>query len=195
MLIPLFGSIARIKVLALFMLNPASEFYLREISQRTGLPVRAVERTTKALLEIGLLRRESRGNNVYFSVNRKFPILPELKAIFLKTVGLGDRLREALSEQEDIEVAFIYGSVARDEEDLESDIDLFVVGEATLHSLTPVLSQMEDELGREINATVFSEEELSERVKRNDHFVKSVLAAPKIFLLGDEEALQSVVRV
>lgn len=193
MLRVLFGSEARVKVLALFMLNPASEYYLREISQRTGLPVRAVERTAKALLEIGLLCREPRGNNVYFSVNRKFPILPELKAIFLKTVGLGDRLRGALSEQTDIKVAFIYGSVAKNEEDLESDIDLFVVGTVAPHTLTPILSQLEGELGREINATVFNEKELGERVRQNDHFVSSVLAEPKIFVIGEEEVLQSVV--
>lgn len=193
MLRVLLGSEARVKVLALFMLNPASEYYLREISQRTGLPVRAVERTTKSLLEIGLLCREPRGNNVYFSVNRKFPILPELKAIFLKTVGLGDRLRRALSEQTDIKVAFIYGSVAKNEEDLESDIDLFVVGTVAPHTLTPILSQLEREVGREINATVFDEEELGERVRRNDHFVRSVIAEPKIFVIGEEGVLQSVV--
>ena len=172
MLRVLFGSEARVKVLALFMLNPASEYYLREISQRTGLPVRAVERTAKALLEIGLLCREPRGNNVYFSVNRKFPILPE---------------------QTDIKVAFIYGSVAKNEEDLESDIDLFVVGTVAPHTLTPILSQLEGELGREINATVFNEKELGERVRQNDHFVSSVLAEPKIFVIGEEEVLQSVV--
>jgi len=141
MLKVLFGSEARVKILALFMVNPAVDFYLREIAKRTGLPVRAVERTVKGLVDIGLLQREHRGNSVYFSVNREFPILPELKAIILKTVGLGGRLREVLSEEEGVKAAFIYGSYAKNQEDLESDVDLFVVGSISPRALTPSLAR------------------------------------------------------
>jgi len=193
MLKVLFGSEARVKILALFMVNPAVDFYLREISQRTGLPVRAVERTVKSLVYIGLLRREHRGNSVYFSVNREFPILPELKAIILKTVGLGDRLREAFSEMGQVETAFVYGSYASNEQNLESDVDIFVIGSVLSRKLTPILSQLEKELGREINTVVFTSKELRQRLSDNDHFVHSVLSSPKVFLVGNEEALRSLV--
>lgn len=102
----LFGSEARVKVLSLLMLHPASELYLREIAQRTGLPVRAVKRVVRSLTEIGPLHREQRGNSVYFSVNRGFPIFLELKALFLKTVGLGDRLREFFAHAGSVNAAF-----------------------------------------------------------------------------------------
>ena len=191
MLKVLFGSEARVKILALFMLNPSVDFYLREIAKRTGLPVRAVERTVKGLVDIGLLRREHRGNSVYFSVNREFPILSELKAIILKTIGLGDRLREVFSEEEEIKASFIYGSYAKNQEDLESDIDLFVAGSISPRVLTPNLSLLEGELGRPVNATVFTQEELRERIKNKDPFIASVFAGPKVFLVGNEEVLRS----
>lgn len=193
MLKTLFGSEARVRILTLFMLNSASDFYLREISQRTGLPVRAVERTVKSLFEIGLLQRERRGNSVYFCVNRNFTILPELQAIVLKTVGLGDRLREAFSEMGQVETAFVYGSYASNEQDPESDVDIFVVGSVLSRRLTPILSQLEKELGREINTVVFTSKELRQRLSDNDHFVSSVLSSPKVFLVGNEEALRSLV--
>ena len=193
MLKTLFGSEARVRILTLFMLNSASDFYLREISQRTGLPVRAVERTVKSLFEIGLLQRERRGNSVYFRVNRNFTILPELQAIVLKTVGLGDRLREAFSEMEQVETAFVYGSYASNEQDPESDVDIFVIGSILSRRLTPILSQLEKELGREINTVVFTSKELRQRLSDNDHFVHSVLSGPKVLLVGNEEALRSLV--
>ena len=193
MLKVLFGSEARVKILALFMLNPAVDFYLREIAKRTELPVRAVERTVKGLVDIGLLRREQRGNSVYFSVNREFPILSELKAIILKTIGLGDRLREVFSEEEGIKAAFIYGSYAKNQEDLESDIDLFVAGSVSPRMLTPNLALLEGELGRPLNATVFTQEELRQRIKNKDPFIASVFAGPKVFLVGNEEVLRSLV--
>ena len=194
MLKVLFGSEARVKILALFMVNPAVDFYLREIAKKTGLPVRAVERTVKKLVDIGLLRRDHRGNSVYFSVNREFPILPELKAIILKTVGLGDRLREALSEEQGVEAVFIYGSYAKDQEDLESDVDLFVVGSVSPRALTPSLSRLEANLARPLNATVFTHQEIRRRLKGKDPFIASVFAGPKVFLVGCEEVLRSLVQ-
>jgi len=192
MLKALFGSEARVKVLALFMMNSAGDFYLREIAKRSGLPVRAVERTVKGLVDIGLLQREQRGNSVYFSVNREFPILPELKAIVLKTVGLGDRLREVLSEEEGIKTAFVYGSYAKNQEDLESDVDLFVVGPVSPRALTPSLARLEEELGRPLNATVFTPQELRQRMRTKDQFIASVFAGPKVFLVGNEEVFRSL---
>ena len=89
MLAKLFGSEARVKVLSLFMLNAGSEYYLREIAQKTGLAVRSVQRAVGSLVEIQILYREKRGNSVYFHLNERNPIVEDLKAIFLKTAGLG----------------------------------------------------------------------------------------------------------
>ena len=192
MLKRLFGSEARVRILSLFMLHPASEFYLREIARRLDLPPHAVTQETKRLTEIGLLIREPRGNNVYFRVNRDFPIFPELKAIILRTVGIGDRLREALTQEGDIDAAFIYGSYAKGGESLESDVDIFIVGDIPPRRLTPILSQLEEEIGRELNATIFTREEISRRMNNGDHFVSSVMAGQKIFLIGNEEVLESI---
>lgn len=190
MLAKLFGSKARVKVLALFMLNPASEFYLREVARRTGLQVRAAERTVQALTEIGLLRRQRRGNSVYYSVEPDFPFTQELKSIFLKTVGLGDRLRQAIAEKGGADIAFVFGSYAKNQENLASDVDVFIIGGISSRELAPVLNELEEELGREINATVFSPDELRTRIDNQDHFVRSVLRGPKLFLIGDEDVLE-----
>ncbi len=190
MLVTLFGSKARVKVLALFMLNPASEFYLREIARRTDLPVRAAERTVQALTKIGLLRRQKRGNSVYYSVEPSFPVIQELKSIFLKTVGLGYRLRRAIAEKGGADIAFVFGSYAKNQENLASDVDVFIVGDVSSRELAPVLNELEEELGREINATVFTAGELRTRIDNQDHFVRSVLRGPKLFLIGDEDALE-----
>ena len=192
MLKQLFGSEARVRILSLFMLNPASEFYLREIARRLDLPPHAVTQETKRLTEIGLLKRERRGNNVYFYVNRDFPIFHELKAIILRTVGIGDRLREALAKQGNIDVAFIYGSYAKNTESLESDVDVFIIGDVPPRGLTSILAQIEEEIGRELNATVFTREEINRRMNNGDHFVSSVMSDRKIFLIGNEEVLRSI---
>jgi len=181
-----------VRILSLFMLNPASEFYLREISRRLNLPPYAVTQETKRLTEIDLLRRERRGNNVFFRVNRHFSIFPELKAIILRTVGIGDRLRGELTKLGNVEVAFIYGSYAKGTENLDSDVDVFIIGDLSQRQLNPVLSQLEEEMGRELNATLFAREEVRQRMNSGDHFVSSVMADRKIFLIANEEVLRSI---
>ncbi len=194
MLAKLFGSEARVKVLSLFMLNVGSEYYLREIAQKTGLAVRSVQRAVGSLVEIQILERNKRGNSVFFYLNERNPILEDLKAIFLKTVGLGDLLRDGLSQQQDIQVAFIYGSVAKGEETVESDIDLALIGSISPKHLSAVLSELEDGVGREINATVFTSEEWGTRLESGDHFVTTLLREPKIMLIGHDIELKQVGR-
>jgi len=192
MLAKLFGSEARVRVLSLFMLNASSEYYLREIAQKTGLAVRSVQRAVENLVEIRILRREARGNAVYFSLNDENPILKDLKAIFLKTIGLGDLLRDMLSQQQNIEVAFIYGSVAKGEESAGSDIDLALIGSISPTDLSAVLRELEDNVGREINATVFTAKEWGERATSGDHFVTTLLREPKVMLIGHNVELKQL---
>ena len=190
MLNKLFGSEARVKVLSLFMMNVGSDYYLREIAQKTGLAVRSVQRAVALLVDIQILDRESRGNLVYFHLNELHPIVNDLKAIFMKTVGLGDLLRDALSQMPKIEVAFIHGSVAKGAETAESDIDLALIGSISSRDVATALSELEKRVGREINATVFTLKEWRDRLDSGDHFVATLLREPKIMLIGHEAELK-----
>jgi uncharacterized protein len=184
MLTKLFGSEARVKVLSLFLLNPGNEYYLRQIAQRAGLAVRSVQRAAKDLTDIGILCRERRGNSVYFRLNVENPIVPDLKSLFIKTVGLGDVLVQALAEAPQIEVAFVYGSVAKGEETPASDIDLAMIGAIPAQKLAQILDDLERITGREVNATVFTQVEWGSRIASGEHFATTLLREPKIVLAG-----------
>lgn len=187
----LFSSQARVSIMNLFLMNAGDRYYLRQVASLTGQPVRAVERELRKLEAIGLVTHTVEGNRKYYRVNEDCPIFPELKAIFLKTVSLGDALREYLVEEEGgVQVAFIYGSYAKGDESTTSDIDLFVIGSATLKELSGVLAQAQRELSREINPVIMSVEELQAKVKANNHFMLSILDEPKVFLVGDEGDLE-----
>ncbi len=189
----LFGSEARVRVLSLMLTHPDSEFYLREISRMIGLPPHAVRQEMSRLRELGLVGADRRGNRLYYRANPACPIFPELKALLLKTVALGDAVRKALEEIGGIDVAFIYGSVAANTESLESDVDLLLVGNVALSALTPTLTRVEAELRRDVNVTILSAAELRDRAARQEPFIANVLAGPKIYLLGTPEDLRRLV--
>jgi len=84
----LFSSVARVQVLQLFLSQPDSQFYQREIERETGQPIRAVQREVKRLEEIGLLTRSTEGNRVFYRLNPEFPLLAELTALFQLATGI-----------------------------------------------------------------------------------------------------------
>jgi DNA-binding transcriptional ArsR family regulator len=92
----LFSSTARVEVLNLFLQDPGSQFYQREIERETGQPIRAVQREVERLESIGLLLRSEEGNRVYYRLDPEFPLLEELKALFQKAAGTE---QEARAEQ------------------------------------------------------------------------------------------------
>lgn len=194
MLTELFSSQARVAILNLFLANPENRFYLREIASLTGQAVRAVQRELPRLEAIGLLEHSLDGNRKYYQVNKDCPIFPELKSVFLKTVGLGDALRGYLDQAKGaIQVAFIYGSYARGEESTTSDIDLFVTGSIRAKELSRSLAPAQSELRRQINPVVMGRQEFQEKVAAKNHFVISLLEEPKIFLVGNQDELDRLV--
>ncbi len=171
----------------LFLTNPDAEFYVREIARRTGEPLNAVRRELGYLEKAGLVRSRHAGNLRYYSVVKEFPFYQELKRIIYATIGLGDHLTEKLRESNRIELAFIYGSIARDDETAKSDVDLFVVGEIDEDELHNLVYEAQKDVGREINYTLMSRAEFERRLKSGESFVKRVMDERKLVLKGNHD--------
>jgi len=184
-------------VLALLLGRPDERFYLREIVRAVGGGLGAVQRELKRLVEAGLVEREARGHQVYFSANRDASIFLELQAIIEKTAGAVDVLRTSLASlisQGRVELAFVYGSVASGKKTAKSDVDLLVVGDVSFEQIVPVLRAAEARLGREVNPTVYPVKEFRDKVKRGTPFLKRILAGPKLFVAGDDRVLGRLAR-
>jgi predicted nucleotidyltransferase len=193
MLEALFSSSARIRLLRILLLEPGGRFYLRELAKKAGVQVRSVQVELRKLTAAGILVNEVSGRQTYYRINEDCPIVPDLRAIFVKTAGVADVLRSALAGLSDrIDVAFIYGSFAAGSERADSDIDLMIIGSATLREAVPALGSTERELRREVNPSVFSREEFRERALAEEHFVSTVLAEAKVFVIGDEHELAGI---
>lgn len=179
----LITSKTRVKIMTLFFANPQREFYLRDISRRLKENINSVRRELTKLDDAGVLKSRREGNLKYYSVNRENPIYNELKLIFLKTEGLGDEIKKELKNIGKIEKAFIYGSFARGEEKLTSDIDLMVIGKVDQSKLSTLIRKLEDKLSREINYSVFSLKEFESRKKKKDPFITNVMKERRIDLI------------
>ncbi|HWW08571.1 nucleotidyltransferase domain-containing protein [Collimonas sp.] len=160
--------------------------HLRALMSHTGLGSASAQRELGKLTEAGLLTRQELGKVILYKPNTNSPIYPELSAIIRKTEGVEQVLKEMLLPFESrIESAFIYGSVAKNEDTAFSDIDLFVladeIGSADLY---PKLVEAEEKLGRKIGLTVYRPMEYRRKLEGRNHFLVSVMDGPKIQLIG-----------
>ena len=147
----LFGR-TRGAILALLYGRADQLFYTRQIARDVDASVGAVQRELENLSKVGLIIRSSVGSQVFYQANRHAPIFREMQALVNKTIGIFSVLRSALHPlAKRVLVAFVYGSVAREEETAQSDVDLMVVGKATLDEILSRLSTVEKNIGRPIN--------------------------------------------
>src|SRR5580698_8448852 len=104
-------------VLALLFGQPDSDFYTNEIIRLTQSGTGAVQRELAKLSNAGLIIIKPFGNQKRYQANRDSPLFAELRSIILKTFGLADILKEALKSQlKNIDFAFVYGSIAKQED-------------------------------------------------------------------------------
>jgi predicted nucleotidyltransferase len=186
----LFGK-GRRNVLAALFANPAREMYLREIIEAVGTGAGQVQRELENLYRARLVLRERKGKQLYYRPDPRAPIFEELKSIVLKTFGVAEALREALAPHaRQVDAAFIYGSVASEQDTAASDIDLLVVSDRVAPSdLSEGLASVENRLKRKVSLLAYGRKEFRQRVRERHHFVTKVLERPRIMLIGDDDAV------
>jgi predicted nucleotidyltransferase len=180
----------RQRVLAVLLLQPETGFHLRELARMTGTHAGTLGRELDKLTEAGLLRRSEQGNQMHYRANRDCPLFEDLAAIFRKTHGVVPALREALSPLDRrIELAWIFGSIARGSAHAGSDVDLLVLGEVGFAELIRAIHPLHESLRREINPVLYSVDEFRTRLRSGEAFARELIEKPKLFLKGNRSDL------
>jgi predicted nucleotidyltransferase len=181
------------RIFALLFGQPDRSFFLAELIKLAQSGRGAVQRELARLVDVGLIGTQAVGNQKHFQANRAAPIFDELRAIVLKTVGLAEPIKKALAcSPEPIDLALIYGSVAKQSDTASSDVDLLIVSEkSTLEQLYNLLIPAEKAISRKINPTLLTPLEFNQRRNDNSPFLTKVLSGQHILLAGDLDGVNS----
>ena len=186
----LFPNRYRRNVLALLLMTPQRWVHLRELARLTGASPGTLKKELDALSGTGLLRMQKVGNQTQFSANVDHPVYPELSGLIQKTTGLHDVLAHALLPLGAlIEVAFVFGSIAKATETSSSDVDVMVIGDATFGQLADALYDVQVTLGREVNPKLMTRAEWTGKKNAMNTFVQEIMNKPKIFMKGADDNL------
>ncbi len=187
------SSRARAEIFRLLFGGLEEELHGREIQRRSGLNDSTIRQELRKLADLALIKARKDSNRIYYSANKENPLYPNIKNLVIKTSGLVDVLKASLQDKR-IEIAFVFGSIAKGEVKAGSDVDIMVIGEIGLRGLSGLLSGVSGKIGREVNPHVLSRTEFRKRIQDKEHFLSSVLKSPKLFIIGNEHDLGAVGR-
>lgn len=190
MLLDLLFGTYRQRALTQLLLHPDSSYHVRELARLTDTTPGTLHKELARLAAAGLLLREQQGNQVRYRANVEHPVFHELAGLFRKTSGAVSVLADALlTLTPPPQLALIFGSLARGEENANSDVDLLLIGDATFGDTIKTLYPAQEQLRREINPVIYTAAEFTRRLNAQEPFIGNLLANPKLFVIGTEHDL------
>jgi len=179
----------RVKILDLFYSNLTEMYHVRGIVREISEEINAVRRELERFEKVGILKKEPRGNRIYYFVNKDYSGYGDLLQMVSKSTGLGKSIIESKNKLGKVAMVMFSGKFARRKPRKDDSVDVLVVGEIVLPELAAVIRTYESKLVREINYTVMTREELDYRKKRRDPFLQSIFLGSRVMIIGDEEEL------
>jgi len=161
-------------LLNFYFLHPEHSFYMNEIARRFNIDKRNLARKLKELEKEGLFVSKVSGNQRYYSLNKKYSLYKEYRNIFMKTVGIEEKLKSALSNIDGIKEAYIYGSYARDNMDAFSDIDIIIIGSHDTIMIQKEISKLQKDMDREINVINIGLKEFNDKKNSRSPFILDI---------------------
>ncbi len=192
MLAKLFGSVARVKILKLFLLNPDSSYFIREVSRRLNLQLNAVRRELENLEKIGLLTSHQgsdeendggRTDRKFYQADKDCVLFNEIRELIIKAQILSEKdFTTKLRKLGTIKLLILSGLFLNDK---QAPVDMLIVGEFSKEKVAKLVRELESELVTEVNYAVLTEEEYRYRQQVTDVFLYAVLESKKIIVIDE----------
>lgn len=170
------GSKITIKILGYYFVNPDKKRYINELAAILEIDPGNLFRKLKELEAEGILISEKQGNQKYFKLNKKYPLLKEIKKTYEMKYGLTDRLKKIANGLKGLREAYIFGSYAGDSLQQESDIDILLIGNHSSLAAKRMILPLQNEIKREINIIDLTPKDFNLRRKHKDEFIENIFS-------------------
>lgn len=190
MLKDLFISKTRVKLLETFLSDPTQMYHVRDLVRRIDEEINAVRRELSRMEELGMVKKEPRGNRLYYWFRKDYQFYSDLLNLVAKSTGIGESIIKNRHKLGSVNVAMLSGHfVRRQPRSSPEEVDLFVVGNIELSELANIVKAEEIKRGQTINYTPMTEEELKFRRARRDPFLLGILTGSRVMLVGSDTDL------
>lgn len=187
MLRDLFISKTRVKLLENFLSDPTQMFHVRDLVRKTEEEINAVRRELARMEDLGMVKKEPRGNRLYYWFRKDYVLYNDLLSLVAKSTGIGENLLKNRTKLGRVHIAMLSGRFVRHEPRSHSDeVDLLLVGDINLNELATIVRAEETRRGQTINYTPMTEDELKFRRTRRDPFLLGILTNSRVMIIGSD---------
>lgn len=129
------------------------------------------------------IKKSPRTPSKYYTVNKSFILYPEIKSLFIKSQILSSQnFILNLEKSFSIKLLLLTGFFTNYP---EAQTDILIVGEIKRSAFLKLITDLEKDLGREINFTILDEQEFLYRKEIMDIFIHNTLEGKKIILIDN----------
>lgn len=193
----LFGSKTRVKLLHLFLNNPGTSFYVREITRLVDEQINSVRRELSNMMSVGIITSDTSDNKLYYQVNQRYEHYVALRAIFSdqsahKTnsttiqVPNGD-WQPLVKDLPNLRIAIAAGMLIKGS---ISKVDLLLVGDTSPVRIKKVISAIEKAEGRELSYSTLPYDEFYYRLSVRDKFITEILNSNHLVVVDTDNVLK-----
>ncbi|MDB5194552.1 MAG: seg [Parcubacteria group bacterium] len=194
----IFGGETKVKMMRLFIFNPAQAYEISDVVSRTKESPRQVRRELSALIKSGLVRQRGAGKSKgkgakkkrgavaraqvrktpLFTLNGDYPYLAPLADFLIDAAPISEKeiMKKLSRTGTSVKLILLAGVFTHDS---ESRVDLLIVGDHLKKgSLVTAISQIEAELGKEIRYAAFETGDFRYRLSMYDKLIRDILDFP-----------------
>ncbi len=191
----LFGGLARIKIMRLFLLNPTHSFTIEDIISRSRVMKAGTRREVNALLGMNFIKAKmltvegSRGGKrkvPSWGLNTHFSYLAQIRDLLVDPhLLLQEDLIQRFRPIGKVKLMVVSGVFIGDD---RSRADVMIVGDKIKKTtLQQVIKGLEAEIGKELDYVVFDTQEFLYRLNMYDKLVCDILDFPHQKLIDTEQ--------
>ena len=171
MLKNLLTSKVRIDLIRTFIENTESEFYIRELTRNLDQQINAIRRELENLKSINFLTCKEKNRKKYYSLNKKFLLLNEIKGFVCKTNPDVIKLYTHLNKVKEIQKLTLTGSFIQ----RQDPIDILVVSELDSNN---IINAIDNLIQVPAKIAVLTPEDYKYRKSVNDKFLSQIEEIP-----------------
>lgn len=182
----------RVKLLEIFFANQTEIYHVRDLVRRADEEINAVRRELAHLEGCGILRKEPRGNRLYYGPRKDYLFFNDLCSMVAKTTGIGQAIVKNKTKLGKISFVLFAEKFVKRLSRGREEVDILMVGEVVLPELAAIVRAEEAKRETEINYTVMTKEEFEFRKRRRDPFLVGILSGARVMIIGEEEDLVKI---
>jgi len=133
-----------------------------------------VQEALKVLTQLGLVNTQTFGRAGVHTINEDHVSVAPLRVLLDPIAALTDTVRQAVGR--DVETVILFGSIARGEANVDSDVDLAVIAQADWEGRSDLEEAVRTQLGNNCDVLVFTSEDFMRPGPTAEPVVREILA-------------------